>query len=250
MEETKHILDISDRAYKLIVTVIVVAAVFLAGFLANKFQELPQNLPHEIFVSGEGRTYAKPDIAKVSLGVQTKGFKSQEVVIQNNEKMNAIIKSIKELEVKEKDIQTTVYSLNPVYDYTENGRIFRGYSLDQQIEVKIRNFDNIGAVLDKAGAGGANIIGDLNFTVDDMEKLRSEARAKAIAQAKEKANNLIGQAGLKIKKLVNISEGYSPTPIFLQQGYGSSMMEKSNVPQIEAGQMEINMTVTLTYSVR
>ena len=249
MEETKTI-DLSNRFFKLIVALIVIIAVFLLGQLWHQFKNLPQNFPREITVSGEGKAFAKPDIALVSLGLNTQGLKSQDVVDRNNKVMNQVIQSIKNLGVDEKDIQTTLYNLNPIYDYREKGRVFRGYSLDQQVRVKIRNFDKISSILDKATSLGANTAGDLQFTVDDMEKVRAEARMKAILEAKQKAITLANQAGLRIERLVNISEGYGPGPIPYGGGFSGVALEKFVAPQIEPGQTELTILVTLTYRIR
>jgi len=223
----------------------------MAGQLFYQFRSLPQNSPAEISVSGEGKVYAKPDVAVISLGVETQGLKSQDTVNQNNEKMTKIIESVKGLGVEDKDIKTTLYSLNPVYDYTNWGRVFKGYSLNQQVQVKIRNFDKISDILDQATSNGANTIGDLQFTVDDIEKVRAEARKEAILKAKEKALVLTDQTGLKIQKLVNIydNNNFPPQP-FYNQGFGGDIMEKSIAPQIESGQMEINVSITLVYRVK
>ena len=248
MEETKTI-DISQRLFTLIGGLIVVIAIFMIGELCYQFQSLPKNAYNEINVSGEGKAYIKPDVALINLGSHTQANKSQDAVNENNKIMDVAIKSIKDLGVEDKDIQTTMYNLSPMYDYTEKGRIFRGYSLDQQVSIKIRNFDKINDILDKATASGVNTVGDLRFTVDNIEKVKAEARAKAIIQAKEKASALVNQAGLRIEKLVNISEGYAPTPMPMYAMAGG-MMKESVAPQIQTGQMEIDTTVTLTYRVR
>ena len=187
----------------------------------------------------------------MSFGVKTEAVKSVDAVNQNNQKMNEVIKAVKEAGVEDKDIQTTSYNLYPVYDYTERGTIFKGYSLEQNIQVKIRNLDKVNDVLDKATSRGANTIGQLSFTVDDMEKVKSEARAKAIEQARQKANSLAGQSGLNLGKLISVSEGYSPYPQPLYgMGGASNAMEKSIAPDIQPGQSEINVTVNLTYQVK
>ncbi|MDO8486624.1 MAG: SIMPL domain-containing protein [Candidatus Staskawiczbacteria bacterium] len=241
---------------KKMITLATVLVISIVGFLILKtvynFQTLPQNYPQEIVVMGEGKTFIKPDIALVSLGVKTEANKSVDAVNQNNEKMNAVTQAIKDLGVDEKDIKTSAYNLYPVYDYTESGRIFKGYSLDQQISVKIKDFNKISDVLDKATSLGANTISDLQFTVDDLEKARADARAQAIDQAKAKAVILANQAGLKIIKLVNISEGYQPSPQPMYgMGGGINTLEKSDIaPSIQPGQSEINTTIYLTYRVR
>lgn len=252
MEEENKKIELSNRFFILIAILVIGLVLSYLGQMAYQFNSLPQNYPQEITITGEGKSFAKPDIANVSLGVKTEGMKSADVVNKNNEKMNAIISSIKELGVEDKDIQTTAYYLTPLYDYTEwSGRVFKGYSLDQRVSVKIRNFEKISDILDKATADGANNIGDLQFSVEDPEKARSEAREKAIEQAKVKAINLAADAGLKIVKLVNISEGYSPVQPRYATGGGDMMLKEANVaPQIESGQLEINSTVYLTYRVQ
>lgn len=250
-EEIKK-LDLSSKVYKLVVAIIILVALFYAGNLFYNFQTLPQNYPQEISVSGQGKIYAKPDVAVLVLGVKSSAVKVSDIVGDNTNKMNKIIADVKALGVDEKDIQTTQYSIVPDYNWTEDkGRIFEGYILTQQITVKIRDFDKIGSILDKATAEGANEVGDLQFTIDNPEAVQAQAREKAITQAKEKAQTLAKQSGLKITKLINVSEGYqyAPQPMY-GKGGGVAMESVSAAPQIEAGQMEIDSTVTLTYRVR
>jgi len=242
-----------NRTFILSSVSVLVVAIFLIGFLVYSFQSLPQNAPQNIYVSGTGKAYIKPDIALVNFGVKTEAKKSQDAVDQNNTKMNAITKAIKDLGVEDKDIQTTLYNLSPVYNWTEvGGRVFTGYSLDQQITVKIRNFEKINDILDKATTAGANNVGDLQFTVDDMEKVRAEARTKAIADAKTKAQSLANESGLKLGELINVSEGYSnyPSPVYGMGGADMAKELSSVAPSIQTGQMEVNVSVNLTYKIK
>jgi uncharacterized protein YggE len=272
--ETNHVIDLSDRLYKLPIALIAVLGVLGVGWLFYSFASLPQNAPHEINVSGDGKAYAKPDVAVISFGAHTEAPKSQDAVAQNNNIMNAVSKAVKDLGVKDEDIQTTMYSLQSLYDYNvpipmmapmsagsagkgivsypipTRSTVLRGYSLDQQVQVKIRNFDNINAILDVASKNGANTIGNLQFTVDNMEKFKSEARADAIAAAKQKAMDMFGAAGLGGAKIVNISEGYNNYP---QPMYSSAMAKDSmatTAPSVQTGQLEVDTTVTLTYRVQ
>ena len=252
MEEEIKKIEFSNRVFILVAVLIIVVAISYLGQMMYQFSSLPQNYPQEITITGEGKVFVKPDIALVSLGVKTEAKKSVDAVNKNNEKMNAIIIAVKDLGVDEKDIKTSAYNLYPVYDYTEAGRVFIGYSLSQQISVKIRDFNKISDILDKATLEGANTIGDLQFTVDDLEKARADAREKAIEQAKAKAFVLAGQAGLRLVKLINISEGYasSPQPMYGMEGGINALKEVSVAPDIQPGQSEINTTVYLTYRVK
>jgi uncharacterized protein YggE len=261
--ETTHTIDLSDRLYKLPIAMITVVGLIGAGWVLSQFGALPQNQPHEIQVSGEGKAYLKPDIALVTFGVTAQAPKSQDAVNQSNAKMKAIIAAIKGLGVEEKDIQTTGYNLNPVYGYDRpstpspmyypmpGNQVVTGYSLDQRVSIKIRNFDNINSVLDKATVAGATNVGDLQFTVDNPEMARSEARKKAIENAKEKMKNLAKDSGLRVGKLVNVQEGYSNYP---QPMYAEAMAKDSGAPsvapQIQTGQMEVSSNVTLTFQIK
>ncbi|MBI2054446.1 MAG: SIMPL domain-containing protein [Candidatus Staskawiczbacteria bacterium] len=248
-EETKKI-ELSNRFFALASVLTAGLIVFYIGQAVYQLLTLPQNYPQDIVITGEGKAYAKPDVAIAKLGVKTEAVKSGDAVNKNNEAMNKIIQAVKDLGVEEKDIQTTAYNLTPVYDYTEMGRIFKGYSLEQQVAVKIRNFEKIGDVLDGASKNGANTIGDLQFTIDDPETARAEARKKAVDQAKAKAQSLADDAGLRIVKLVNISEGYNDVPPIYGYGGGVMMEKASAIPQIESGQLEITASVYLTYRVK
>lgn len=261
MEETQKTIELSNRFYQLLVITLVVLGIFLAGVLLQQFMNLPQNYPQQTSVSGQGKAFAKPDVATVNLGVATRAEKSQDAVREGNSKMNEVIKAVKDSGIEEKDIKTTFYNLFPVYGrkevplpypeyYPQPGNEITGYSLNQQVQVKIRNFDNISAVLDKATSLGANTVGELQFTVDDMEKAKSEARLQAIENAKQKAMDLTKTSGLRLGKLINVYEDYGyPQPLY--RGDQAILKDSVSVsPQIEPGQTEVTSNVTLVYWVK
>lgn len=228
--------------------------VYFTGQMAYQFISLNRQTENQISVSGEGKVFAKPDVALVSFGVTTQGRTTAEAIKDNTEKMNAIIQAVKDLGVEEKDIQSTNYNLYPQYNYTEiSGRKFEGYTLDQNIQVKIRDFSKTGDVLSKATEKGANVVGSLQFTIDNPEQLRQEARAKAIEQAKENAQNLAKVSGIKLGKLINVYENYNPSPMLFKDvaiGMGGASPESAPAPTIQPGQQEINVTINLTYQVK
>lgn len=254
MDEIKKV-DLSNRSYVLVAILAGGIVVSYLGGLIFQFYALPQNYPQQVVVFGTGKFFAKPDVATVSVGIRAEAIKSQDAVNRGNKIMADIINAVKESGVDEKDMQTTAYNLTPNYDYTEAGRVFRGYSLDQRISVKIRDFGKISEVLDKATANGANDVGDLQFTLDNPETAKAEARAKAIDQAKAKAESIFSQSGLKMGKLINVYEDYGmcgyggcPQPMYAM---GGEMMKDASVaPQIESGQLEFSITINLTYQTK
>ncbi len=252
--------DISNRLYKIIAGFLIVLSVYFAFQMYFAYKMLPNNnIYPEIFsVSGEGKASMSPDIAKIDLGITTEGGKVETIVKTNTEKMNVVLLEIKNLGIAEKDIKTKNYSLQPRYEWTETGkRIPQGYTLSQSVEVKIRDFVKISKILEIASNNGVNDIGDLQFIIDNIEKAKAEARTKAIANAKDKANLIAQQTGIKLKKITNIYEDTGcgsygcPYPIYDEvsvMGSDMSAKEMSSVaPSIQTGEQEITVKITLNY---
>lgn len=232
-----------------IVSIIAVAWVLTAAFDAQK--KSPEN---HFSVSAEGRVFAPPDIAQITFGVKTENLPSAEAATREGvEKMNAIVRAIKNAGVEEKDLKTTNYNLYPNYDYTrESGRELTGWNLDQSVQVKIRDLDTIGEVIARATEAGANQVGDISFTIDDEETLKRKARAEAIANAKKKAKEIARDSGLRLGKLINVtvSQVSYPIPIYARSFSLEAAPAPVPKPDIQTGENEVSVTVTLTYDVK
>ncbi|OGL89105.1 hypothetical protein A3H75_00195 [Candidatus Uhrbacteria bacterium RIFCSPLOWO2_02_FULL_51_9] len=216
-----------------------------------------QRLPEDQFsVTGEGRVFAPPNIAEITLGVRTEKAQTAQAATKDNvEKMNRVIEAIKKAGVEAKDIKTTDYQLYADYNYTQNqGRELTGWNLSQSVRVKIRNLDSIGDVIAKATAAGANQADSVSFTIDDEEELKKQARAEAIEKAKAKAEELSKAAGIKLGKVINVYENYTPPPItpYYYKGEADGMGGGGDIPppSLQPGQNEVVVNVTLVYKVK
>jgi hypothetical protein len=254
MENKKF--DLSNRLYVPLLAIGVALFVLFVISAYSAYNSASGYYPREITVSGQGKAYIKPDVAIVNLGITTEGEKSEDVVKENNDKMNVITKELKALGIADKDIKTTNYNLYPKNNWTEGrGSFIDGYTLNQQVELKIRDFDKVGAVLQKATSLGANTIDQVQFTIEDSEKVKGEAMKEAVAKAKEKAQNIANASGLRLGRLVSVYEDNyaSPTPSYgmaeksLGMGGGDSSIP---TPDIQAGQEEVSVTMSLTYRLR
>jgi hypothetical protein len=167
--------------------------------------------------------------------------------------MNAIIEKLKnDFKIDVKDIKTTNYNVSPMYDWSNDRQTLRGYQVNQNLEVKLREIDKASQVLDIAGQLGLNQIGSLSFEIDDEESLKQEARVKAIEAAKNKAETLAGVAGVKLGRIISFSESANQNfPIAYSASY--KMMDESAgggaAPAIEAGSNEIKITATVEYEI-
>jgi len=203
-----------------------------------------------IIIDGTGKVTAIPDIGTVDVGFMTEGKNVQAIQKENVTKMNKLIEAVKKLGIESKDIQTTQYQIYPKYDYTGGRSSLAGYTISQSVTIKIRDLDKISEVLAKAGDSGANQVGGLNFTMDDPEDLKVQARGKAILNAKGKAEVLANSLGVKLGRIVGFSEGgSSPYPLYKSDmAYGVGGGGEA-APTIEAGSMEITSNVSITYEI-
>jgi uncharacterized protein YggE len=271
-----------NKVFMLSAILVVGVLVFFVGEMFLQQKTIEQQSNYQITVSGEGKVYAKPDVALVNLGVTTQATTVADVTKQNTDKMNAVIDAVKKMGVADKDIQTTNYSLTPVYDtnylvptsvptaggvpmmYPSSGSgtimpvrgssKLTGYRLEQDVQVKIRDFTKVGDILSQSTAAGANLVGDLQFTIDNPEQFKEQARAKAIAQAKSNAQNLSKESGINLGKLINVYENYIYPMAYSAnslKGMGGGVSDATPPsPTIQPGQQEIDVTINLTYQVK
>ena len=206
-----------------------------------------------IVIQGEGKVTAKPDLARLDLGVQVDGVTVKAAQEQNTQKMNAITAAMTALGVKKEDLQTSQYSIQPKIDWSNGKQTVLGYTVTQTLSVKVRDLDKAGDVLAKAGELGVNQIGGISFTIDDPTSLKDDARLKAIADARKKAEALATQLGLDIVKVVTFSEnsqGGYPVPM-MAKSYG--MMDSAVAapsPEIQSGTLDVVSDVSVTFEVR
>ena len=161
---------------------------------------------------------------------------------------------MKKQDIDDKDIKTTGYNIYPQYKYPQYGGqpTITGYQVNQSLEIKVRNLDSVSNILDGVVTAGANQVNGLTFEIDDPDTLKAEARAKAIADAKKKANELQSQVGISLGKIVNFSEntGGYPIPIYYDAKLEGRGMGGGGGPTVPTGENEIVVNVSLTYQIK
>lgn len=237
-------------------TIIVsIFAIFAIGYLFAKFfgpfpfsiSQVTTTKTTAFDVSAEGKVTAVPDTAEIALGVQISKSTIKEAQTQANDIIKKITDGLKDLGIKNEQIKTSRYEIYPNYDYRA-GRGINGYNVNVSLTVKVKDFDKINEAIDVATKLGANQIGQLQLKIDDekLEELKAEARKKAVKEAKKKANELAGTAGLKLGKLINVQESYvSPVPYPRIATDIGGMSEKQT--SIQPGETEVSVSVTLSY---
>lgn len=227
-----------------------IIGVFLVVLTIGKIIDIKNKVQitgNTITFSGTGDIYAKPDLVITSFSVITQAKTVAEALSGNTKRMNAVIDFMKGQGIAEKELKTTNFNIFPRYEWQDKGsrQVLVGYEVNQSLEVKIRDLAKVGQILQGGADAGANQVGNLSFTIDKEDELKSQARKLAIDQAKSKAKELADQLGIKLVKIVSFSEGgyRDYTPI-------SFGLEKAAAPQIQTGENKIEVTVSITYEIR
>lgn len=164
----------------------------------------------KITVTGQGSVKVNPDIAYITLGVQTRNADSKAAQAENNEIMTKIINSLKAMNIDNKDIKTANYYMYPEYDYNEKGgqRVV-AYSVTNSVTVTVRKIDSVGAVIDTGIAAGANNAQNIQFSISDSSTYYAQALSLAITNAKAKSTAIAGALGVTVSNPVEVTENSS-----------------------------------------
>jgi uncharacterized protein YggE len=201
-------------------------------------------------VSAQADVKTTPDIAMVSSGVVTIAPTADQAMKDNATRMNAVFDAIKKAGIKEEDFQTSGLSLSPQYVYAEKQppKIVN-YQANNNVSIKIRDMKNIGPVLDALIAQGANQLNGPSFSVDEPDALMDSARKLAVKKAMERAKLLADAAGLKVKRIVSMSEGggYSPPMPMMAKAMRMEMAADAGAPTpVAMGDVSMSVTVNMT----
>ncbi|MBI5150959.1 MAG: SIMPL domain-containing protein [Candidatus Pacebacteria bacterium] len=202
-------------------------------------------------VTGESKVTTIPDKAMVNLGITIQ----EQTVKLAQDKANTVINNINaelgKLGIQKKDIRTENYSLYPTYDYREGQKI-TGYNVNASISVSLTDFSILNQAIDAATKVGANQVGGISFTLSDEKKkeVENDARKQAIDDAKTKAQTLSQLAGMRLGKIVNVSEqpNYNggPYPVAMMEKAGGGMGGGAPTT-VEPGSTTFNYSVTISY---
>ncbi len=217
---------------------------------ANPVQDPYRPVP-QMTASGQGVVYLTPDVAYISIGVQTSADNVSAALNDNNAQATAIANTLKEMGVDEKDIQTSAFSVYPQQDYAPDGTpMAMKYVVNNTVYVTVRDLNSLGQMLDSVVRSGANTIYGINFDVENKDAAFSEARKMAIDNAKKNAVELAGAADIQLGNLIslNVYQTSGPSPVY--SGKGGAMAAQAQQAPVSAGQMMITINADLTYEIQ
>ncbi|MFZ5365635.1 MAG: SIMPL domain-containing protein [Patescibacteria group bacterium] len=248
-----------NKLFTIIVAVLLVALIGLVGLgvmskiKAYNYIGVSPESRYTITVQGEGKVIAIPDVAKLTLGTDSLDKTVADAQKKVNSDINNLVTELKsQYNIDKKDIRTVNYSIYPEYDWTDRGQVFKGYRVSQNVEVTIRDTEAAGNIINLAGELGLKTVSGLQFTVEDPEIYKQDARKQALQQAKQKAEELAGVAGVKLGRVVSFSENEGYAPDYTYKTYAESAVGIGGgapAPQIEVGSQEIVINATVEYEI-
>ena len=208
-----------------------------------------------IAIEGRGEVRAAPDMATINSGVTTQGATAREALNANTAAMSELIAALKESGIEARDIQTSGFSVNPNYVYSDardelgysKPPKINGYQVSNSVTVVVRDLEELGIILDRSVTVGANTVNGVSFSVADPSELLDEARKLAFDNARDKAELYADAADVTLGDLEQISERQDfnapqPYPMYAR----AEMADAAPVP-VEAGEMSFAITVNVTW---
>ena len=225
----------------------VFAVVFAAAFpaRADDAKVAPEA---RIIVIGEGSVSAAPDHARISSGVTTRAKTAKEASDANAKAMAVVLAALQSAGIEQKDIQTSRFSVQPVY--TSPGpnteQRLTGFSVSNQVNATIRQIDKVGDILDRLVTAGATDAGNVEFLHTDSSKTLDKAREAAMADARRKAELYAHAAGVTLGSVAWVTED-SAAPLFAPKVAMRAAMP--GAPPIATGEDTLQVRITVGYEI-
>ena len=203
-----------------------------------------------VALSVEGRVAQAPDIVDISGGVVTSAPTAAAALADNATRMTAVVAAVRKAGIADRDIQTSGLSLQPQYKYANNeAPVLTGYQATNTISIRVRKIDDAGKLIDTLVAQGANQISGPTFGIDKADAALDSARAQAVATGRTRADLDAKAAGLRVRRLVSISEGgaVEPGPRPMVMMARADKIGAAPPTPVAPGEVELSITVQMVY---
>ena len=202
-------------------------------------------------INATGEVTRVPDIATISAGVTTQAATAVEAISQNAARMERVRAALKRAGIADRDIQTASINLSPQYRYIENqAPVLTGYQASNQLSVRFRDIRASGKILDALVGEGANQISGPNLSIEHPETALDEARTKAVAAARARADLYARALGMRVVRVISLSEsgGYSPPPPMPVMLARAQMADAKT--SVDPGEQQLQVSVAVTFELQ
>ncbi|MFJ7978193.1 SIMPL domain-containing protein [Peribacillus sp. NPDC096379] len=202
--------------------------------------------PNKLTVIGEATIQAPPDQALITLGVITENKDPILAQQQNATAMAKVLTGLADLGIPDDQIKTKEYRMDPQYDYLDGKEIFKNYKVHHMIEIRTKNIDRVGNIVDTSIKNGSNSVSNIRFSLSQHDMYYNQALALALQNAKQKALALAKAADVTLQQIPETIEEIpaGSTPVL----YQTSFVAKAASTQIQPGELEIKAIVKVIYT--
>jgi len=263
---------LNNKRIKMIQIAVFAMLVLLSVFLLTKIvnsreKDKGTTTPNIISVSGVGEVFAVPDIATFSFTVEKSGKTMVEAQALVSTNVDSALSFLKGKGILDKDIKTDNYNAYPKYEYTyikdvacgaltcpprPGKQVISGYTVVESLTVKVRNTDLVSVITEGLTAAKVTNLNGPDWSIDDENLLKDQAREKAIIEAKTKAQLLAKQLGVRLGDITSFSENNGGYPMMYAKSTMMGGAEDSAVPapQLPKGENKITSNITITYEIK
>ncbi|MCY7340076.1 MAG: SIMPL domain-containing protein [Sphingomonas bacterium] len=203
-------------------------------------------------ISATGMVSRVPDLAIISAGVVTRSTTASGAIAENASRMERVRAALRKAGIEDRDIQTSSINLNPDYRYQDGQPpVLTGYQASNNVSVKFRDIRNSGKILDALVAQGANQINGPSLTIDKPEAAYDEARGKALAVGRARADLYARSLGMRVVRLLSVSEsgGYSPPPMPYQRDMAMAQGAVAKT-EIDPGSQDLSVSLAMSFELQ
>ena len=202
-------------------------------------------------VSATGEATRVPDLAIISAGVVTRQTTATAAIQENAARMERVLSALKRAGIEERDVQTSSINLNPEYRYQENrAPQLVGYTASNQVSIRFRDIRNTGKILDALVAEGANQINGPTLTIDKPEAALDEARLKALANGRARADVYARALGRRVARIVSISESGGSYPVPPPMPMMMEARAQAADSKILPGEQKLQVTLSIVFDLQ
>jgi uncharacterized protein YggE len=205
----------------------------------------PPTAERGIVVTGVGRVALRPDTGVIDVGVEARAARLADATAEVDRKMRDVLAAVKALGVRDGDVRTTVYAVEPIAEPRQAGstgtRIV-AYQVSNVVQVRARAVERLSTIVDAAVTAGANVVRSIHFALDDPSRAESEARALAMRDATARARQIAAAAGVRLGRLLAVAEGTPVRPV-------ARMAVATSVGPVEPGQLEVTVSLEARYAI-
>lgn len=226
-----------------------VAALAAATTLPALADDIARQDTPAITVSGEASVTAPPDLAQIDAGVASDAKTARDAAEANNAAMAKVLQALKSAGIADKDYQTSRLSIQPQYAQNRPGQpTVTGYRASNRVTIKVHDVAKVASVIDTLVGAGANDVGNIYFSVAEPSKLLDQAREKAVADARRKAEIYAKAAGVTLGQPLNIAEDGAPAPVFRAKTFAAPMA--ATPTPVAQGEETLSITVNVTWAIK